>query len=328
MDHRLSHLDALRGFAIVLVVGIHARGYVGPLSTPADRVWAAVATVAVPAFFLCDGYLFARAQGRLNPFNYPAYLGKSARRLLVPWLIFSLLYLALRAAAEAAGVLHDRMVVGRPASAVARDLYESRIAMQMYFLPSLFLIRALAFAVRPISLGPGWGVALAFAASVALRKTLAPTLGSDPVTNALGGFQYYLIGVFLFKYEPFIKDHAWGVFASLSLSAATALAWSEAFPPTHARLVYQCTYLAAAYVFCLTFARAGGPLARVGRRTMGVYLLHGPVLLKVVDTAVSARVRNPITAFLVVWAVTFAASLALARAVTLTRGGRVLLGEA
>jgi surface polysaccharide O-acyltransferase-like enzyme len=303
MSDRLPHLDALRGLAIILVVGIHARGYAYTGATgaaaeaPAGRAWAALTAAAVPAFFLCDGFLFARGQARPGRFDSAAYLRKSARRLLLPWLLFSLLYAALRAALEAGGLFRARLVLGRPPAEVAANLLESRVAMQMYFLPALFLIRALAPVTRHLARAPGWAAAPACAAYVALRHALAPPLGGDPVTNALGGLQYYLLGIVVFRYDALIAQAGWPPFALLAALAAAAPGAPGAAGSGPLHLASQGATLLAAYAACRAPARPAGPLTALGRHTMGIYLLHAPVLLKVVYLAVARLVPAPAAAF-------------------------------
>jgi len=55
---RVAHLDVLRGAAVILIVGIHAFGYAGPLTggerEQTEAVWFSISTMAVPAFFFCD----------------------------------------------------------------------------------------------------------------------------------------------------------------------------------------------------------------------------------------------------------------------------------
>ena len=54
---RLDFLDSLRAVAVLLVVGIHSIAYM-PLADPVEYwVGFITRTVAVPAFFLCDGFL-------------------------------------------------------------------------------------------------------------------------------------------------------------------------------------------------------------------------------------------------------------------------------
>ena len=83
-----------------MVVAIHARAYVN-LSADAEEIIKPIVTlIAVPVFFLCDGFLFVHGRMLKRHFDYRRYLINSARRLLIPWVLFSLFYLVLRWASE------------------------------------------------------------------------------------------------------------------------------------------------------------------------------------------------------------------------------------
>ena len=69
----------------------------------------------------------------------------SARRLLIPWVLFNLLYLVLRASLEYFGFFSQRIVIGSSWVEILRAVYHSQISEQMYFLLSLFFIRSLGF---------------------------------------------------------------------------------------------------------------------------------------------------------------------------------------
>src|SRR5687767_8115454 len=140
-EARLPQLDALRAIAIVLVVAIHARAYSGIEGGP-DWFWFVVDAAGVPVFFLVDGFLFASRRSR--DFDYARHVATSARRLLVPWILFGMFYLAVRAISEATAVVPDRIVLGQTLFGVLHCLYLSCAALQLYFLVSLFLIRCLA----------------------------------------------------------------------------------------------------------------------------------------------------------------------------------------
>ena len=153
---RLSYLDALRGAAIVFIVWTHAAAYARHEPHSALAVWLTRLTPGLPFFFLVDGFLFARSvlrrSGRLD---YGTYAWKSAWRLLVPWAVFTLLYVLCRGGVElldlrrgGTPLFQTRLVVGQSPGAILRHALDSSIAMQMYFLPTLFVIRLMSFATR------------------------------------------------------------------------------------------------------------------------------------------------------------------------------------
>lgn len=325
---RLDHLDALRGLSIVLVVGVHAHGYADPgglgLSPRVDALWPTVSSIAVASFFLVDGYLFARTTERPGPFDYLAYLRRSAQRLLLPWLIFSLLYTGLRGAFEVAGFFPVRLVVGRSAAEVARSLYDSQIAMQMYFLAALFVIRSASFLTRHLSRAPGPVVVAAWLLYTGLLASAGFRHGDDPFTSAVVGFRYYLLGMAVWKFDGLIRASRhwlWPVLLLATVAAGKA--------PGNALQTLTTQYLAilTAYTFFLAVTRGENLLVALGRQTMGIYLLHAPVVMKVAQVVSSRVVRGRLGMFLAIWALSFLGALVLNWVVLRVPRGRVLFGE-
>jgi fucose 4-O-acetylase-like acetyltransferase len=324
---RITHLDTLRGLAIIVVVGIHAFGYAGRLPSDqqahAEMLWNGVSTFAVPAFFLCDGYLFARAQAR-GDHGYLETLARSARRLLVPWVTFTVIYTIARGAGEMAGLLGDRLVLGRQPGEIAREWWDSQIAMQLYFLPSLFLIRCLSPALRPLATGRRWGLLVATSLCYAAYASAGIPLGADPVTNAASGLRFYLLGMLAYRYREPLSRAAGPILvvafgAMLALCSYRSRYWVGA--------AYQLAYLTAVHAAAVWMGDRARLLPMSGRRTMGIYLLHGPVLLKAVSLVVSHLIGPWPVRFLGIWAATFLIALAATVLVSRHAWGRSLLGE-
>lgn len=323
---RFDHLDALRGLSIVLVVGIHAHGYADPegvgMSPWVDALWPAVSTIAVASFFLADGYLFARSTERPAPFDYPAYLLRSAQRLLLPWLVFSVLYTGMRGAFEAAGFFPVRYVAGRPAAVVALGLYESQVAMQMYFLLALFVIRSASFATRYLARAPGRAVLLAWLLYNGLLSGAGFRHGADPFTSAVVGFRYYLLGMVVWKFDGALRACGHRLWPALALAAVGLKAARLPLEPTA-----QYLTLLAFYSFFLAATRGENLLVCLGRQTMGIYLLHAPVVMKVAQLVALRVVHGRLAVFLATWALSFLAALVLNRVVLRVPHGRVVFGE-
>ena len=95
-SNRIEYLDSFRAVTMCMVVGIHATGYAGlDVTQNIDKFLVfLVRTMAVQSFFFIDGYLFASKHN--TPFTYKFYLTKSAKRLLLPWFLFSTIYFIAR----------------------------------------------------------------------------------------------------------------------------------------------------------------------------------------------------------------------------------------
>jgi len=69
--------------------------------------------IAVPLFFLVDGFLFSRKWATRDDFDFKDYVVKSVSRLLVPWAIFTLLYAICRLALESQSLPRENVLLGK-----------------------------------------------------------------------------------------------------------------------------------------------------------------------------------------------------------------------
>src|ERR1700690_3927652 len=209
ITERISYLDSLRAFAIIMVVGVHSLG--SGVRFPPDQgqiVTFMVHAISVPVFFLVDGYLFARSVIFTKNYSYLKYVRNSLVRLLVPWVVFTVAYTLARYVFELTGFLKDRMIIGHPWPQVLTSAYGSVYAPQMYFLLSLFLIRLSSPALKKIFIRKNYFVMLSlfvcyYAAYRSIIPLISPHLniagGQEPVLHALWGLQFYLVGMVLFR---------------------------------------------------------------------------------------------------------------------------------
>lgn len=314
-----------------MVVAIHARAYVD-LTAEAELIIKPIVTlIAVPVFFLCDGFLFTHGRIMKQRFDYRQYLVNSARRLLAPWALFSVLYLIARWACETVGILRQELVIGQDPTFVLLEVYGSAIAPQMYFLLSLFLIRTLTVVSRYLATIPipiVWIIFLAY--TFLFREVIASPLRSafaldlDPIRHAFWGLQYYLLGAVLARHHVHIarsaKSFAYAALAVCCL--ALVLGGLE-----RSLVILQYSYLLCAYFVFLAVASTGSLLSRIGRESMGIYLLHAPVLLKGVSEFVRIFIAQPVLSYLVIIAVTTTAAYWITLWIRQITYGTMIFGE-
>ena len=326
---RTAFLDAFRAVTIAMVVAIHARGYVELAPSIDSMVAFAITTIAVPSFFLCDGYLLVlRGAARVRA-GYLDYVKRSAQRLLIPWVVFSVLYTFARALFEWVGVLEEQVVVGQSLWQVAIEIYSSGIAPQMYFLLSLFLIRTGAFAFRRLADG---NVALPWVAFTAYtllyRLVWADPLraffstGFDPVLHAAWGLQFYLLGIALARLETVVlgRSIAFAAIAWITLGAGLGIGLDETWPA-----VTQYAYLLGALFVFVALGERAGSLARFGRDSMGIYLLHAPILLKATAILCSSFFASPFIRYFFICVSALGLSWLATKALKTHAAGRWLL---
>lgn len=326
---RLLYLDALRGMAIIFVIWLHASAYTyHEVTQPTARLLLRLINPGVAFFYLADGFLFARHMSRHREFRYADYLRKSAWRLLLPWLVFMTAYTLLRASFESAGFFTTHLLIGRPPEEILGALFDSLVAMQMYFLMSLFLIRTLAPLARRLATGGGLAALLATAAYIAALNSSNFTLGTDPVTSAIAGLQYYLLGILYFHLDGIFRRRAPLIALSCLLGyGAMAALESRGLLPDSAQILTKLAAMTANYALYLFAVRRAGLLARLGKHTMEIYLLHAPALLFGVSLIARKVVHDPLWLHLAATAATLLCALAAGRLISRIPNGRIVFGE-
>ena len=330
---RIHFLDSCRAIAIIMVIGQHALGYsqLSPEIQTAFKYWF---QIAVPVFFLVDGYLFFHKLERIGTLDYSKYIGESARRLVGPWVFFSGLYLIARLAYEYFGPPLDHVVLGRDAVDLLVAVWVGAPAVQMYFLLSLFFVRSLAFATKHL-----WGVPPIFIfAAVWMMNGLWGFIngmtiggfqlkaswsgGQDPLLHAIWGLQYYLLGCALYVSNSWLSKHAVLLAAGVS-TAFIAISFGECGVPALAQYSYLCSF----YLLFLAMEDQLRLLGEIGASTMGIYLLHQPIILKATSVLASSLFDGrPVSCYLVVVIGTLICSIGGTRLLLKVPLGHKILG--
>lgn len=93
MKQRLEYVDALKGFAILLVVMGHVIAWffqsymdVLPLRPSPMQLWHVIYSFHMPLFMFISGYLFGMSHFRTFK-EYVVKMKKKAMMILVPWLV-------------------------------------------------------------------------------------------------------------------------------------------------------------------------------------------------------------------------------------------------
>ena len=325
LKERIQFLDAIRGYAIVMVVATHALAYTRVESSEVIQFW--VQTVAVPPFFLVDGYLFLGALRKQSEFSYGNYLFKSARRLLIPWVVFTLLYGLLRALFEYKGLLETRIILGHGTSGILQAAYYSAISPQMYFLPSLFVIRSLSSVTKGLAtMHPLWIVAIWVTYTIAwanITRIFGDEDGLDPLFHAFWGLQFYLLGMVLYVYREVLGKYAW-VCAAGAISSLLLLRSAPCVPP----LVVQYLYILSVYFIIIAGHAHVTLFTALGKFTMGIFLFHAPIVVKGASLIVPVIAQGTdLLQYVLIVLLTLGISLFLAKLCTVVPYGTLLLGE-
>ncbi len=315
---RVDSLDAFKLLAIVGVVYIHTgpfRGsqWHGSWASLGDGVLNLSFRFGVPLFFLAAGYFFMVAV--LRGENAVSLLSRYAGRLLRLFALWSLLFVLAGAAMKATAR-------GTPNAAVEHVLHYSALLQKaptqlllqgtmepLWFLPALVMGLAAVVGFLRLSVPLAWGSALLAAVFVAglLGASYQPSpLGWTPEFNTrngpfVGAF-FVTVGAWMAQRPaPRLRTAVAMAFAGWALTLIEALLLLHHYGTpvaSHDNLVG--TPLFAIGVLGIALARPtpgpGNRWARLGRLSLGVYLLHMIVALPVLH----ARERFTSVAFDVV----------------------------
>jgi hypothetical protein len=286
-----------------------------------------VQTVAVPPFFLVDGYLFLDLLQKQSELSYGRYLLKSARRLLFPWVLFTVVYGLFRAVFEYQGLLETRVLIGRSAIDIVGAVYQSEISPQMYFLPSLFLIRSFSFITKRLVIMPQLCVVAIWTGYTILWANVAPVFagesGLDPIFHGLWGFQFYLFGMVLYVYRRMVDKYA-GAYASGAVLLLLMLKLAPGAPPS----IAQYLYIIAVYLVGVAGHSHATFLSMLGKYTMGIFLFHAPIIIRGVSLLVTRFVPwSDLSQYGAVVVLTLAISLLVTRLCATLPYGVMVLGE-
>jgi len=333
----LGAIDALRGIAIVAVVGVHVTfGFLRAAPTGSPAMWQALTlhmltTFATPLFVALS--LASLALGYPRPLGlggeYATFLARRARRILPAYVVWTMLALVRSepAALGDGGRLTHHLLRG----SAAYHLYFVPLIVTYYLLWPLF--SRLAVSTRRDARMAG-AIALAgLGVSVATWKTLPP--GS--ITAPLFWLGYATVGLAAAPWLSHVPAFRWrrtllaASFGSATIAAVVmvrrVMALLGPMPDpvslTLATVVFQVPVLAYALaVMALVtitvglLANAGGlkALRDLGRRSYGVYLAHVLVL----EVVVQRLLGRPASADFGTgtWVVTLAATWALCLALT------------
>jgi fucose 4-O-acetylase-like acetyltransferase len=310
-----------------MVIAVHGLNKVDHTGAMLDAVMYLVSTIAVPLFCVADGYVFSwKFTGVV--FDYVSFVKKSAMRLLLPWAAFTVVYGVVRIGLEGMDLTRETILIGSDFTGILKVLYLSGLSTHMYFLLSLFLIRLCTIGMSGALRWSGWHWAVLTLVYMVVYRWIEPKRwflpGADPILLALWGGQFYLLGIVIQKWIRLIRLHAVPLFVVCVGMAVGAWVW----PVTHVGWLGQIAYLTAACIALLLITDHTTWSFALGRDSMGVYLLHAPFIIWGTSLAVTTVLSSsPLIAFTLITFASVVVSWLAARWLSLTAGGRFMLGQ-
>ena len=330
---RIFFLDSMRAIAIVMVVGVHSLGYSVALPLNQKEIISFIVhTISVPVFFLVDGYLFARSVLYSKNQKYLEYLRRSIFRLLIPWTVFTSIYTFARYIFEYTGFLKEKLILDLPWQKVVIFSYGSVYAPQMYFLFSLFLIRIFCPVSRHLFIRINYFVMLSlffsyFFAYKSIVPFISPHLkiagGQEPILHALWGMQFYIVGIVIFRTSEIIDIQK--LFIPFLLFFIFAFFIQDKLGSYGSNLI-QYLYLVVFFLFFTFFRNGVSPLNFIGKITMGIYLIHCPIILKSVSLILNKFIHNSMLSYLSILFVTLILTIFVVMLINVVPHGPLLFG--
>jgi surface polysaccharide O-acyltransferase-like enzyme len=346
MAVRLTAFEYIRGVAMLGVVGIHTGAY--SLSNPEVNVhlfaWLEILSrFSVPIFFFVSAFgLFYRHRPEV-PLDYPAFYRRRAKTVLVPYLAWSLIYMA-----------HTSWLSGQDWIWSEPHIYEyfffGFASYQLYFLVILiwfYLLMPLWRSLLPaLTARPLAGLAALLVLQIAFNyySSYSMTVVTDnyylsrAFEHRMSFWVLHYLFVFLLgavcalrfnDFTALVARHRRAINAFFALTAAGMLAayyWlleaQDYSPELAVNTVHQLSpigvlyTLAACLFFFALFHRPLPPaaerlLALLGRHSYAVYLVHPLVMYYLADWLAVQGLTMTVPVVLLFYSLTIAASLLL-----------------
>jgi fucose 4-O-acetylase-like acetyltransferase len=326
---RMRWLDALKATGIVMVVAVHVATRIDMSEVNGDLIKYLVGTIAVPLFFVADGYVLSWKFANASQFAYASFIKKSSMRLLVPWAAFTVLYTLLRVMLEWLRLTRETVLLGNDLVGFMQVIYLSGVSPHMYFLLSLFMIRLGMGGCSKVLRWPYWvwiGITIGYIGLYHLGQPKDWFLpGADPILLAFWGLQFYFLGIVFQKTLGRLTFYA----VPLFLVCVVATISLRLLFPDSLVFVSQIFYLLAACLMLLWVTDKTRWSFSLGEDTMGIYLLHAPYVVWGVTMMVAAICSPfPLIALVFSTGVSVVLSWIGARWMSRCAAGRLLFGQA
>lgn len=245
-------IDALKLYAMGLVVLTHVLGLRPEFRDLAPQVVDAMVTFNMPLFTFLSGYVLFGREG-----TGPArFIRGKALALLVPYLAWILVELPIR---------HYPPSAWLPRLGLA--LIDPHAGMQMWFLWLLFWLFVIFTAARLVSKDDRWLGAGAVAMGATLLLGTTTVFGLDKLTWL---YPFFVLGYLFAKYRARLKRlDLWVAVGSL-IAFPVLLLWAP--PGVGVRFATALAGMGASWaIFRLLPPRVLAPLGFVGQKTLGLY---------------------------------------------------------
>lgn len=285
-DEQYAYIDAIRIFAILMVIVLHCMcDFYNDIHNAGKFSWWVLGYVneisrtGVPLFFMISGFLLIRSDSAKTPLKF---YKKRLKKICIPFIVYDILYYC-----------YYCIVEGREFSTLEffRELANTGSAMHLWFMYSMILLYLFVPYLKIIIENSGFKALIFFLILAIFQTTIKPFInivlnGQITLYMALDGIDgymgYMVLGYILGTYKPSRKTELTVyILGGLSFlifpivnSIVASRTWYAVFNGGYA----VNHYIEAAMLFLifknLSYSRNEKLLAGVARLCMTVYFIH------------------------------------------------------
>lgn len=264
---------------------------------PCDGLWYAfskewIYIFHIPLFFLISGYLLSY-NGWLRNRSYGAFIGKKTLRLLLPYVVWNLVFLVPKILA--ASVITDAAPTDLMGLLKAFIYPRQNVLGHTWFLLGLFEVFLIAPVLKKLLTGKLWGkVVTVIAAAVLYVLPLNSELFA--ISDLHKDLLFFVLGCLLGqipgeRFVALMGKWKWPAVAGAVVTSVAALIWWDA--TVTVRFIPCGFILLAMLSLAAQVKQLPEKLQRIGADSFAIYIMHWPVML-VVRVAVYQILGMPV----------------------------------
>jgi probable poly-beta-1,6-N-acetyl-D-glucosamine export protein len=292
MSGFLTHIHYLRGVAILMIVGVHARGYAWEWKSQSGfNFFVSLFDNGTILFVFIAGFLFHYLNQ--HKFSYLNYLKQKVSYVVLPYLLFSIPIIIFRLYKGIGELPLDKSFDQEPALYKVIYFFVTGLHMvPFWFMPMIFLFYLSSWLLHKLAT-PNFFRYIFPVIVVAGFFTYRPAHNANPILSYLHFLPVYLTGMWAsHNHNQLVSQHRWilplGLIAYLGITALELLGFVDVDKHLSMQQVWAShqvifnIYVFKAFILCfllmLLFYRLRNfkmPLLDVlARYSFGIYFIH------------------------------------------------------
>lgn len=262
---KIVSIDIARAIGIILVVAGHYFPDNSPHWYESTREW--IYTFHMPLFMFISGYVYELAKREETYLNF---LGRKAKRLLIPYLIVSAVIISIKLSSQALMGMDLKNAVG--VDAFLKMLYEPEAAIHLWFIFALWWI----FVIVPLFQWKGGNIVLLIVGIAAhYLPYISPSFHYPTIfclNKAAEYLMYFMLGAILYDAGLDLdKPHKLAATMAILLFASNSI---FNFAPSAAPFLGIAGIMALSSLIQTMPERAIRPFVTISESSYTIYLIH------------------------------------------------------